>query len=660
MSKLSKQILNQTFSRLMTLDAGAIDTENLTVPASLSSETPAKQFFGTEKLIHTKAAIDMERAGSDNGLPLLLGHQDGTLIGRVKNIKLKNKRLSGILHFSPNSEAARAAWADVQDGFLTDISIRYNIESVRETITDDRKELIEITRWKPTEASVVSVPADSTVGINRSDQNEVIPMSKKVPIPAQPAAPLTVASFRAAQDESKKVGLAEGTTAERVRVSDINTAFDMHSQRDGVDALRSACIADGTGASRAGKLLLEYLAGDDIEPTGTSQRQAPGNHGQRVDLIADASDKWIEGATLALMVRAQMISDPKEAEKAREGNEFNGMNLIDMARHYLVHQGQSMAGLSRRDIAGQAFTRAGGQHGTSDFSNVLENVANKSMLIGFTEAGETWQRWARKGSLSDFKVASRVNISSFSDLEKVLESGEYKEGHLSDLKETIQLAKFGKLFTISREAIINDDLAVFSRTPNGMGRAANRKVGDLAYAVLTSNGTLNQDSTAIFHTDHSNIGTAGVITEATLDEFGKLMAAQVSPIPATGETGATLNYSPKYLLVPRALLMAATKVVRSATAPAGATAGDLTVNTVQDAFEVIWDSRLDADDADQYYGLADQAIADTVEVAFLDGVETPFLDSENGFTQDGVKFKVRIECAAAAMDFRGMVRNAGP
>jgi hypothetical protein len=105
--------------------------------------------------------------------------------------------------------------------------------------------------------------------------------------------------------------------------------------------------------------------------------------------------------------------------------------------------------------------------------------------------------------------------------------------------------------------------------------------------------------------------------------------------------------------------MAAKKVTQTPTNPTG-TAGALDVNTQLNMWEVVSDARLDIDDADQYYALADQNIVDTIEVAFLDGNSSPFMESQNGFNQDGVSFKVRIEAAAAALDFRGMCRNAGP
>jgi len=655
--KTRQQVKSEVFERLLTLDRAHADTDARTVPISISSETPVDRFFGSEVLVHEKDAINMERAGSENGLPLLLSHDSRLLIGRVRDIKLKDKRLVGVAHFSDNTKAAREAWADVEGGFLTDISVQYQIDELRETINPNRDvdDLVEVTRWTPLEASVVAIPADIHTGINRSKRNEDRTMSEDKAKKPGGKEGVTVADFTDAQDKAKRAGQAAGTALERERSGEINKLFGMHAGRAGVMELAAACITNGETVERSGTLLLEFLAGDP-EPIAQSRTQAPDSHGQRIDGAADESDKWVAGITEALEVRGNLIRDKELIKKARQ-SEFNGMSLGDMARDYLVRQRISLGGMGRQQIAGAAFTRAG-MHGTSDFASVLENVANKALLMGYDEAPETWNAWCRVGSLTDFKVASRVNISSFSDLELVLESGEYKEGHLSDLKETIQLSKYGKLFTISREAIINDDTSAFSRIPMAMGMAAARQVGDLAYAVLTANAALVQDAVTLFHADHGNIGTGGVITETTLDEFGKLMAAQTSPAPGTGETGAVLNIRPKFLLVPRAILMAAKKVTQTPTNPSG-TAGALDVNTQANQWEVVSDARLDADSAAEYYAAADPNIADTIEVAFLDGNDQPYMESQNGFTQDGVSYKVRIEAAAAALDYRGLCYNAG-
>ena len=368
----------------------------------------------------------------------------------------------------------------------------------------------------------------------------------------------------------------------------------------------------------------------------------------------DAVDKFMEGAEKAIMVRSGLIEDKEAAREARK-NEFFGMRMSEIAREYLRITNVDTAGMDQRSMVGAAFTRAVIGHSTSDFSNLLENIANKAALIGFDEAEETWRTWCRVGTLPDFRQGSRVNMSTFGDLDVVYENGEYKYGSFTDLKETLTLVTYGKLFNISRQAIINDDLDAFSRIPRSMGRAANRKVGDLAYAVLTGNPTMNQDSTDLFHADHSNFidnGSGGAPSVTTLEAAFTAMATQTDP------ASNSLNIMPAYLIVPHALRGTAEVLQSGQYDPAG-TAGTLTPNTVQGRFQVVADARLDSNDAAAWFLAGNQNTYDTVEVAFLDGNDAPFLESKDGWSQDGVEYKVRIDAVSVPLDFRALYMNDG-
>ena len=60
-----------------------------------------------------------------------------------------------------------------------------------------------------------------------------------------------------------------------------------------------------------------------------------------------------------------------------------------------------------------------------------------------------------------------------------------------------------------------------------------------------------------------------------------------------------------------------------------------------------------------WFMFADPAQAPVLEVAFLDGIDTPYLELENGFTVDGARWKVRLDFAVGGLDFRGAVRSTG-
>lgn len=290
--------------------------------------------------------------------------------------------------------------------------------------------------------------------------------------------------------------------------------------------------------------------------------------------------------------------------------------------------------------------------GTSDFANVLSNIANKAMLRGYAEAEETFQQWTATGTLTDFKPTPRVDTGLFDTLPEVAEGAEYSYGTIGDRGEVIQLATYGKMFPITRQAIINDDIGAFTRVPSKMGAAAIRTVGNLVYAVLTANAALS-DGVALFHATHKNLGTAAAISTASLDKMRTAMATQRDP----DEKTQALNIRPAYLLVPVALEGLGRSVID---AEYDSAAGDKQLpNSVRNMATVVSDARLDIASTTAWYGSANPNAVDTIEVDYLDGNSQPYLESRDGWNVDGVEFKVRIDAGVKALDFRGLYKNPG-
>ncbi|HBC3136955.1 TPA: Clp protease ClpP, partial [Escherichia coli O146] len=194
-------------------------------------------------------------------------------------------------------------------------------------------------------------------------------------------------------------------------------------------------------------------------------------------------------------------------ERAERGNPYAMMSLFDMAQASLTHRGISTGSYSTRSqIVNAAFT-----HSSSDFTDILAGGAEKSVLAGWEHSGETFRQWTKKGSLSNFREARRVGMNGFSTLNKVPEGAEYKYITTSDRGEPIALATYGNIFSITRQAIINDDLDQLSTVPMAMGRAASRTVGNLVNLVLTGNVKLS-DGITLFDKKHSNLIEAGLTT----------------------------------------------------------------------------------------------------------------------------------------------------
>jgi len=132
-----------------------------TIPASISSEQPVSRPNGLEVLVHTEDAIDLSRVP----LPLLVSHDGSQLnIGLVENLKIVGRKLRGVIRFGTRKEAAEV-WTDVKAGILKYLSVGYRVIE-----TEQKKGGYLVTKWQPLECSIVSVPADATVGFNRQKQ----------------------------------------------------------------------------------------------------------------------------------------------------------------------------------------------------------------------------------------------------------------------------------------------------------------------------------------------------------------------------------------------------------------------------------------------------------------------------------------------------------
>lgn len=309
----------------------------------------------------------------------------------------------------------------------------------------------------------------------------------------------------------------------------------------------------------------------------------------------------------------------------------------------LTERGIGVSSYNPMQMVGMALT-----HSTSDFGNILLDVANKALLQGWEEAAETFEQWTKKGQLSDFKTAHRVGLGGFSSLRQVREGAEYKYVTTKDKGESIALATYGEIFSITRQAIINDDLSQLTDVPMKMGSAAKRTIGDLVYAILTENAKLS-DGKPLFHADHNNL-SAGAISVTSLDDARKMMRLQKD-----GES--VLNIRPAYMLVPVALETLANQTIKSASVK-GADINSGINNPIQNFAEVIAEPRLDAKDPSAWYLTAAKG-TDTIEVAYLNGVDTPYIDQQEGFTTDGIATKVRIDAGVSPLDYRGLAKSTG-
>lgn len=447
----------------------------------------------------------------------------------------------------------------------------------------------------------------------KSKQKEAImPQAKK------PAADNNPVDIEAVTSQAQQAAL----NAEKERRDGIKAIFGQF--KGDHQELLEACLDDMSVTKVDAQAKLLNALGNGTQPTG------------RITTVKDEVDNKKAGFSAALLARAGIAKDDAS-------NEFRGMTLLEMAKESLSMHGVSTSGMSKMEAVSAAFT-----HTSSDFGSLLSGAAQKAMMKGYAEAEESFEKFCSVGELSDFKINERVDIGTFPSLRKVRPGAEYKSITLGDRKETMQLATYGEKFSITRQAIINDDLGAFTRLPMKMGMASKRTIGDLVFAILTSNPKMS-DNLALFHATHKNLGT-GALSSASVDALRSLMRKQK-------DGDAFLNIRPEFLIVPAALEGTANQVMQSefevssnknATVP----------NQVRGMAEVISDARLDDTSAAAFYLMAGM-MYDTIEVAYLDGIAEPTIEQQAGWDVDGTEFKVRIDAAVSPLDFRGMAKSSG-
>jgi HK97 family phage major capsid protein/HK97 family phage prohead protease len=161
---------------------GEDGAEDRSIEFSFSSETPVARWFGDEVLSHDSGAVDLQRL--NDGAPVLFNHDPNRPIGVVERAWVDGEKRRGVarVRFSRNSFADEV-FGDVQDGILRNISVGYTISEVDTT----RDGIVVATSWQAHEVSVVSVPADASVGIGRSLDSDnavdkaVLPHHSKTP-----------------------------------------------------------------------------------------------------------------------------------------------------------------------------------------------------------------------------------------------------------------------------------------------------------------------------------------------------------------------------------------------------------------------------------------------------------------------------------------------
>lgn len=691
---LSMETETQHFSGEVTLLADTPASEPSTEPsgAPATPATPAMKDAAKPRrfsiLAHTgqivdrwfgRMVFDLEGMRVEKtSIPALRDHEAGRIVGYTDSHS-KNKAgllLHGVV--SQSTADGREVLALAEEGFPWQASIGVKSESITELKAGASMEVNGVTVEGPlyvvTQSTVQEISfcplgadnntaaivmagkehmtmPDTIPAVAATDATRPQPQPAPTAVPAadvnlsaQPAVHLAGQPTPSTPSTPSAVQWAQqAVEQERLRTSAILALCTTHKLGDKAQGF----IAQGLSLDQVREQVLNALA---TQPGGEPVGSVNVGH---MTLGMAEGDKF-----RALAAEGIAMSMGLKVEKPQEGaRQFMGLGLFDMARLALDRAGISTMGLSRQDVATALFSR---EHRLSasvaDFSAVFMDVANKRLMQAYAEAGRTYDPWTTRVNARDFREMHGISLSEAPNLDKVGENEEYKTGSLKDGKTAYRVYKYGKILSISWEMIVNDDLNAFARIPAMLGAATARTFSDVVYGVLVDNKPMS-DGKAIFGTDHKNlVSPASGITNEGLNAARLLMRMQ------TGMKGARLNLSPAFLLLPPSLENTALVLLKSAALPKeGMSAG--VYNPWGDSrITPIVEQRLEPDalnSAKPWYLTAAPNAVSTIDVAYLDGRDSPDIIEHMDFNVDAFSYKARACIGAAAVDHRGLVKNPG-
>jgi hypothetical protein len=592
------------------------DREKRTIPLTwYSGETVLRHGWdGNYNLTFSMDPAHVQLGRLNTSGQLLDSHSDYRLrdiLGVVERAWIEGGKGKAIVRFSERDEVT-PIWNDVQAGIIRNASMGVAIYKLKDVTAKDEatKSYLAIS-WEPSEVSLVAVPADSGAG-----------------------------TFKGAAEEFCECELVPATAGEGESMSDtvVNTGSagvnpDAQSIRNLVQLMKleptfgDKLIAQSVTLDAARVQVIDEVA----RRAGPEIRTAHG------EVTRDHREGLVERLSEALACRYN-AKPPSDAAR-----EFMGAPISEFARECLRTAGMRVPRQPAEIIRL-------GMHGTSDFPNLLTGTGQRLLLDAYNAASPAIKQVARRSTVTDFRVKAVLRLGEAPTLVKVPETGEVTHGTRAEMKESYRAFTYGRIFSISREALVNDDLSAFADFARAFGVAAAQLEGTLLVDLLASNPVMSDGKQLFDATYHANLVNPG--TAISVDN---LSIARTMTRLQTGLDGTTvLDIPPRYLVVPATKETLAEAYLTSIQA---ATAAD--VNPFPGKLTLVVDGHLDGKSTTAWYLFGDPNLTPVLEYSYLSGAEGVQVDSRAGWEQLGQEFRAILDYGVGVLDYRGALLNLG-
>lgn len=587
--------------------------------------------------------------------PIRFGHDAASGVGHTSSIRVEEGKLLATGIVSRDTVAAREIVVSAANGFPWQASIGASVDEFefvkaqQKTIVNGREftgPVNVIRKALLGEISFVDLGADGLTSANVTaagslsqenqvmDENEVNGTEGGSSAESTPSAAATVE------------GVA-GPTAEEIRAQAVAETNRILKIREACGGLHPQIEAKAIEESwPVEKCMLEVLR--------ASRPKAPAAHFRDNSVntrlleaacmltagLQGVEDRFDEQTLDAASKRFQGgIGLQELLLEAAWANGYTGRNFRDSRKVLrFAFQPELVAGFSTIDIGG-----------------ILSNVTNKFLLEGFFSVERTWRNICAVRNVSDFKTVTSYRLIGKDQYEQVAPGGELKHGTLGEESFTNKADTYGLMLSIDRRDIINDDLGAITTVPRKLGRGSGLKINDVFWATFLNNA-------AFFSVANSNLLT-GADTVLSIDGLTK---AEVAFMDQVDPDGKPLGIMPTIMLVPTSLSAVGSQLYKSMELRDTTSSTKFPVNNPhQGKFRVevsryLSNSHYTGNSSKAWYLLADANDLPVIEVAFLNGQESPTIETADAdFSVLGIQMRGYHDFGCAMQDPHGGVRSKG-
>ena len=618
------------------ISLGEIDEANRKAKFTFMTEAPCDNWFVPESCLCEKQNVDLTRF--KNGvMPLLFNHDRNVVLGKISNVTFENKRAVAEVVFD-NDEDTEKIFKKVLSGSLRGVSVGYcRIHTVRVNAGCEYKGVkydttTDVTDlWQPYEVSIVSCPADPDCGVGRelrdiemeisktkgenTMENKDTVMNGKPDVVAKDVAEKSAAeaATKAAQAERERVGAIYAVCRE----------FNVDS------AKVESYVKDGKTVDAVRKAILDEIA----------EKQKA----SKVTVTEDAGDKFIERAVDGLALHHGVIA---ESEAVKGADEYRNGSLRAIAEDCLIAGGMSereLRHMSAHEVFEEMFNSHSRAMGSEQFSMVIDQFGNKTMLKGYREQPTVFQQLVSKGSNKDFKPTHKYRLGLDGKPELMPpESGEFKYQEMADESVSTAIQTYGKAISFTREIFINDDMGAVVKAIRMQAGGFRRLQEEMFFNVLT-NITFNSTTRKNLVVTNKNISAKAY------SEMRTLMRRQKD-----FEGKAYVGVFPAYILASDEAFYDHAQLLKASSDPSQTNPG--VPNIMQGMMTLITSPYLTGA---AYYAIARPSEMEGIEYTTLNNVDRPYSRTVIPQSHLGIDYQFWMDFGFNLIDYRAFVKNAG-